>query len=98
MKMPPVHALSCPPALTFVNQSLRTKGAGEMISKKTFALTASAILASLSWGQHNDRRQRTETMTSQTSTSRIRHINPEGMLKNPAFSQVIAVTGPVRTV
>jgi enamine deaminase RidA (YjgF/YER057c/UK114 family) len=28
----------------------------------------------------------------------VEHINPEGLLRSPAFSQVIAVTGPVRTV
>lgn len=37
-------------------------------------------------------------MTDQTSTGSVQHINPEGMLKNPAFSQVITVTGAVKTV
>jgi enamine deaminase RidA (YjgF/YER057c/UK114 family) len=28
----------------------------------------------------------------------VEHINPPGLLHSPAFSQVVAVTGPVRTV
>src|SRR5512138_5890 len=28
----------------------------------------------------------------------VDYINPEGMLRNPAFTQVVAATGPVRTV
>lgn len=28
----------------------------------------------------------------------IEHINPPGLLQSPAFSQVVAVSGPVRTV
>lgn len=29
---------------------------------------------------------------------RIRHINPDGLSKNPAFTNVITVTGPVKTI
>jgi enamine deaminase RidA (YjgF/YER057c/UK114 family) len=28
----------------------------------------------------------------------IQHINPEGLHKNPAFTQVISVTGPAKTI
>ena len=28
----------------------------------------------------------------------IEHLNPEGLHKNPAYSQAVAVTGPVKTV
>jgi hypothetical protein len=28
----------------------------------------------------------------------VEHINPPGLLQSPAFSQVVTVTGPVRTV
>jgi enamine deaminase RidA (YjgF/YER057c/UK114 family) len=28
----------------------------------------------------------------------IKHLNPEGLHKNPAYSQAVAVAGPVKTV
>ena len=28
----------------------------------------------------------------------VEHLNPDGLIKNPAFSQAVAVTGPVRTL
>src|SRR5260221_711380 len=28
----------------------------------------------------------------------IEHINPSGMIKNPAFTQAVAVTGPAKTI
>ena len=28
----------------------------------------------------------------------VEHINPDGMIRNPAFTQVVTVTGPVKTV
>ena len=34
-----------------------------------------------------------------TSTQgQVQHINPEGLSKNPAFTQVVTVTGPVKTI
>ena len=30
--------------------------------------------------------------------ARIEHVNPDGLIKNPAFTQVVAVTGNVKTV
>lgn len=36
-------------------------------------------------------------MTTSTH-GQVEHINPEGLPKNPAFTQVIAVTGPAKTV
>jgi enamine deaminase RidA (YjgF/YER057c/UK114 family) len=30
--------------------------------------------------------------------ARIEHINPEGLIRNPAFTQVVTVSGPVKTV
>jgi len=30
--------------------------------------------------------------------AQIKHINPDGLIKNPAFTQVVTVTGPVKTV
>jgi enamine deaminase RidA (YjgF/YER057c/UK114 family) len=29
---------------------------------------------------------------------RVEHINPEGLIRNPAFSNVVVVSGPVRTI
>ena len=29
---------------------------------------------------------------------RVEHINPEGLSKNPAFTQVVTVTGPAKTI
>lgn len=36
-------------------------------------------------------------MTTSTH-GQVEHINPEGLSKNPAFTQVIAVTGPAKTI
>ncbi|HKA09632.1 MAG TPA: RidA family protein [Candidatus Dormibacteraeota bacterium] len=30
--------------------------------------------------------------------AQIKHINPDGLIKNPAFTQVVTVSGPVKTV
>lgn len=38
-------------------------------------------------------------MTENTSSmGSVRYINPEGLLKNPAFTQLAVVSGPVKTV
>jgi enamine deaminase RidA (YjgF/YER057c/UK114 family) len=37
-------------------------------------------------------------MTSVTATGRVEHLNPDGMLRNPAFTQAVVVSGPVRTI
>jgi enamine deaminase RidA (YjgF/YER057c/UK114 family) len=41
-------------------------------------------------------------MTNQTKSTRVRgevkYINPDGLPKNPAFTNVVTVTGPVKTV
>ncbi len=31
-------------------------------------------------------------------SGRVQYINPDGMIKNPAFTQVVTVTGPVKMV
>ena len=31
-------------------------------------------------------------------TGRVTHLNPDGMLRNPAFTQVVAVEGHARTI
>jgi enamine deaminase RidA (YjgF/YER057c/UK114 family) len=36
-------------------------------------------------------------MTNSTG-DQVQHINPDDLSKNPAFTQVVAVTGPVRTI
>lgn len=36
--------------------------------------------------------------TSPAEIAKIEHINPEGLAKNPAYSQAVSVSGPVRTV
>ena len=33
-----------------------------------------------------------------TEQGRVQHINPEGLIQNPAFTQVVAVSGPAKTV
>jgi enamine deaminase RidA (YjgF/YER057c/UK114 family) len=33
-----------------------------------------------------------------TTSATIEHLNPEGLVRNPAFTQVVTVTGPTRTV
>lgn len=41
-------------------------------------------------------------MTKQTKSTRVRgevkYINPDGLPKNPAFTNVVSVTGPVKTI
>ncbi len=36
-------------------------------------------------------------MTERTR-GRVQHINPDGLTKNPAFSQAVVVTGPAKTI
>ncbi|MBI1879354.1 MAG: RidA family protein [Chloroflexi bacterium] len=33
-----------------------------------------------------------------TSQSYVQHLNPDGLIKNPAFTQAVTVSGPVKTV
>jgi len=37
-------------------------------------------------------------MRSSQVPAQIKHINPDGLIKNPAFTQVVTVSGPVKTV
>jgi enamine deaminase RidA (YjgF/YER057c/UK114 family) len=37
-------------------------------------------------------------MTSLPERGSVQYINPDSMIRNPAFTQVVAVTGPVKTV
>ena len=37
-------------------------------------------------------------MTSNATTAQVQHLNPRGLHANPAYTQAIAVTGPVRTI
>ena len=32
------------------------------------------------------------------TTGRVEHLNPEGLIRNPAFTNVVVVSGPVRTI
>ena len=35
---------------------------------------------------------------SETNGGQVEHLNPEGLPQNPAFTNVVVVTGPVRTI
>jgi enamine deaminase RidA (YjgF/YER057c/UK114 family) len=37
-------------------------------------------------------------MASDAGRGQVEHLNPEGLSKNPAFTNVVVVTGPVRTI
>jgi enamine deaminase RidA (YjgF/YER057c/UK114 family) len=37
-------------------------------------------------------------MASDASRGQVEHLNPEGLSRNPAFTNVVVVTGPVRTI
>jgi enamine deaminase RidA (YjgF/YER057c/UK114 family) len=37
-------------------------------------------------------------MVSDSSRGHVEHLNPEGLPQNPAFTNVVVVTGPVRTI
>jgi len=37
-------------------------------------------------------------MASNGKSGLVQYINPEGLVRNPAFSNVVAVTGTVKTV
>ena len=32
------------------------------------------------------------------TTGRVEHLNPDGLNRNPAFTNVVVVSGPVRTI
>lgn len=36
--------------------------------------------------------------TTPPATGRVEHVDPQGLVRNPAFSQVVTATGPTRTV
>jgi enamine deaminase RidA (YjgF/YER057c/UK114 family) len=38
------------------------------------------------------------TMQSENESGRVEHLNPEGLVRNPAFSNVVVVSGPARTI
>jgi enamine deaminase RidA (YjgF/YER057c/UK114 family) len=42
-------------------------------------------------------KERIQTMTTATH-GQVQHINPDDLSKNPAFTQVVAITGPVKTI
>lgn len=37
-------------------------------------------------------------MSPNTSTGQVRYVNPDGLFKSPAFTQVVVASGPGRTV
>ena len=37
-------------------------------------------------------------MASDSSRGHVEHLNPKGLSRNPAFTNVVVVTGPVRTI
>jgi enamine deaminase RidA (YjgF/YER057c/UK114 family) len=39
-----------------------------------------------------------EGMASDTGAGKVEYLNPEGLVQNPAFTNVVTVTGPVRTI
>jgi enamine deaminase RidA (YjgF/YER057c/UK114 family) len=44
-----------------------------------------------------DIEERSKLMTTSNATP-VEHINPDGLSKNPAFTQVVTVTGPAKTI
>jgi enamine deaminase RidA (YjgF/YER057c/UK114 family) len=37
-------------------------------------------------------------MASETGSGKVEHLNPEGLVQNPAFTNVVVVSGPTRTI
>jgi enamine deaminase RidA (YjgF/YER057c/UK114 family) len=65
------------------------------------AISTAGGLATIS-GRHRTRKRR-NAMTERPeaadpATGSVRYVDPEGLNKNPAFSNVVVVEGPVRTV
>ena len=55
---------------------------------------------SAAFGVGGSRRIRMEStdMASDASRGQVEHLNPEGLPRNPAFTNVVVVTGPMRTI
>jgi enamine deaminase RidA (YjgF/YER057c/UK114 family) len=56
--------------------------------------------AQLAFGVGGSTRMRKESsaMASDANKGEVEYLNPEGLPQNPAFSNVVTVTGPVRTI
>jgi enamine deaminase RidA (YjgF/YER057c/UK114 family) len=67
-----------------------------MIPPQTYVLSALTVWVLLISGC-TDEKQGARSMSDPTSGS-VQHINPEGLHKNPAYSQAVVVSGAARTV
>jgi enamine deaminase RidA (YjgF/YER057c/UK114 family) len=67
------------------------------------AATASTLLgsvhsAAIGFGSSTRTGKESSDMASDPGKGQVEHLNPEGLPKNPAFTNVVVVRGPVRTI
>jgi enamine deaminase RidA (YjgF/YER057c/UK114 family) len=64
----------------------------------TSTLLASAQSAAFGIVSSARMRKESRDMASESSKGQVEHLNPEGLPQNPAFTNVVIVSGPVRTI
>jgi enamine deaminase RidA (YjgF/YER057c/UK114 family) len=70
--------------------------AGLAAAMSTLPATAQAVAFRLS-GSNRDGKER-PVMASDASKGQVEYLNPAGLPQNPAFTNVVIVSGPVRTI
>jgi enamine deaminase RidA (YjgF/YER057c/UK114 family) len=64
----------------------------------TSTLLGNAQSAAFGIGNSTRARKESSGMASDSSRGQVEHLNPEGLPQNPAFTNVVVVSGPVRTI
>jgi enamine deaminase RidA (YjgF/YER057c/UK114 family) len=68
------------------------------LAAATSTLLATAQTVAINFGSDNRARKERHLMASDASKGQVEYLNPKGLPQNPAFSNVVTVTGPVRTI
>jgi enamine deaminase RidA (YjgF/YER057c/UK114 family) len=68
------------------------------LAAATSTLLGNAHSAAFGVGGSTRLRKESSDMANNSSRGHVEHLNPEGLPQNPAFTNVVVVTGPVRTI
>jgi enamine deaminase RidA (YjgF/YER057c/UK114 family) len=70
--------------------------AGLAVAASTLLANAQSAAFGVGGGTHPGKESR--SMASEASKGQVEYLNPEGLPQNPAFTNMVVVTGPVRTI
>ena len=68
------------------------------LAAATSTLLAIAQSAAIGFGGSNRAGKERQVMAGDANKGQVEHLNPEGLPQNPAFTNVVVVSGPVRTI